>query len=50
VVAPEGSAATGLPFGMQIGGAPHTEARRLQIAIDYQAHYGYHEATPPGLP
>jgi aspartyl-tRNA(Asn)/glutamyl-tRNA(Gln) amidotransferase subunit A len=44
------SAATGLPFGIQIGGAPHTEAKLLQIAIDYQAHYGYHEATPPGLP
>jgi aspartyl-tRNA(Asn)/glutamyl-tRNA(Gln) amidotransferase subunit A len=43
------SAATGLPFGIQIGGTPHTEARLLQIAIDYQAHYGYHEATPPGL-
>jgi aspartyl-tRNA(Asn)/glutamyl-tRNA(Gln) amidotransferase subunit A len=44
------SAATGLPFGIQIGGAPHTEAKLLQIAIDYQAHYGHHEATPPGLP
>jgi aspartyl-tRNA(Asn)/glutamyl-tRNA(Gln) amidotransferase subunit A len=44
------SAATGLPFGIQIGGAPHTEAKLLQIAIDYQAHYPYHEVAPPNLP
>jgi len=43
------SSATGLPFGIQIGGAPHTEAKLLQIAIDYQQHYGYHEAAPPNL-
>ena len=43
------SAATGLPFGIQIGGGPHTESKLLQIAIDYQAHYGYSEASPPGL-
>lgn len=43
------SAATGMPFGIQIGGAPHTEAKLLQIAIDYQAHTSHHEAEPPGL-
>ncbi|HET6794715.1 MAG TPA: amidase [Acidimicrobiales bacterium] len=44
------SPATGMPFGIQIGGAPHTEARILQVAIDYQAHFPYHQAAPPGLP
>ena len=43
------SAATGLPFGIQLGGAPRTEAKLLQIAIDYQAGFPYHEAVPPGL-
>jgi aspartyl-tRNA(Asn)/glutamyl-tRNA(Gln) amidotransferase subunit A len=43
------SAATGMPFGIQIGGAPHTEAKLLRIAIDYQARYDYHQASPPGL-
>jgi aspartyl-tRNA(Asn)/glutamyl-tRNA(Gln) amidotransferase subunit A len=41
------SAATGMPFGLQIGGAPRTEARLLQIAIDYQAHFPYHDDVPP---
>lgn len=51
VAAPIGrSAATGLPFGIQIGGPPHSEAAILQIAIDYQAHYDYNAATPPALP
>jgi aspartyl-tRNA(Asn)/glutamyl-tRNA(Gln) amidotransferase subunit A len=44
------SAATGMPFGIQLGGSPHSEAKLLRIAIDYQAHYPYHEAAPPGLP
>jgi aspartyl-tRNA(Asn)/glutamyl-tRNA(Gln) amidotransferase subunit A len=43
------SAATGMPFGIQLGGAPHTEAKLLQMAIDYQAHHDYHEAAPAGL-
>jgi aspartyl-tRNA(Asn)/glutamyl-tRNA(Gln) amidotransferase subunit A len=43
------SAATGMPFGIQLGGAAHSEATLLQIAIDYQAHFAYHEAVPPGL-
>jgi len=50
VAAPIGrSAATGLPFGIQIGGPPHGEAAILQIAIDYQAHYDYNAAVPPNL-
>ena len=44
------SSATGLPFGIQIGGPPHSESTLLQIAIDYQAHHPYHEVAPPGLP
>jgi aspartyl-tRNA(Asn)/glutamyl-tRNA(Gln) amidotransferase subunit A len=43
------SSATGMPFGIQIGGAPHTEAKLLQIGIDYQAHFDYNEAAPPNL-
>jgi aspartyl-tRNA(Asn)/glutamyl-tRNA(Gln) amidotransferase subunit A len=43
------SAATGLPFGVQLGGAPHSEATLLQIAIDYQANTTHHEDTPRGL-
>jgi aspartyl-tRNA(Asn)/glutamyl-tRNA(Gln) amidotransferase subunit A len=43
------SAATGLPFGVQLGGAPHSEAKLLQIGIDYQAHTSHHQDTPPGL-
>jgi aspartyl-tRNA(Asn)/glutamyl-tRNA(Gln) amidotransferase subunit A len=43
------SAATGLPFGVQLGGAPHSEATVLQIGIDYQAHTTHHEDAPPGL-
>jgi aspartyl-tRNA(Asn)/glutamyl-tRNA(Gln) amidotransferase subunit A len=44
------SSATGLPFGIQIGGPPRSEAQLLQIAIDYQRHSGYHDAEPPNLP
>jgi aspartyl-tRNA(Asn)/glutamyl-tRNA(Gln) amidotransferase subunit A len=43
------SAATGMPFGVQIGGAHHTEARLLQIAVDYQAHHPAYAEAPPGL-
>jgi aspartyl-tRNA(Asn)/glutamyl-tRNA(Gln) amidotransferase subunit A len=43
------SAATGLPFGVQLGGAPYSEATLLQIGIDYQAHTTHHQDTPPGL-
>jgi aspartyl-tRNA(Asn)/glutamyl-tRNA(Gln) amidotransferase subunit A len=32
------SAATGIPLGAQLGGAPHSEARLLELAIEYQAH------------
>jgi aspartyl-tRNA(Asn)/glutamyl-tRNA(Gln) amidotransferase subunit A len=40
------SADTGMPVGIQIVGAPWTEAKMLQIAIDYQAHTDYHEIRP----
>jgi aspartyl-tRNA(Asn)/glutamyl-tRNA(Gln) amidotransferase subunit A len=43
------SAATGLPFGVQLGGGPHSEATLLQIAIDYQANTTHHEDMPRGL-
>jgi aspartyl-tRNA(Asn)/glutamyl-tRNA(Gln) amidotransferase subunit A len=43
------SSATGMPFGVQIGGAPHSEAKLIGIAIDYQASFPYHADTPPGL-
>lgn len=43
------SAATGLPIGVQLAGAPRSEALLLRIGIEAQARYPYHHATPPGL-
>lgn len=37
---------TGMPVGMQIVGAPWTEEKMLQIAIDYQARTDYHLIRP----
>jgi len=36
-----------MPFGVQIGGAPHDEATLLRIAIDYQAAHPYWAEAPP---
>jgi aspartyl-tRNA(Asn)/glutamyl-tRNA(Gln) amidotransferase subunit A len=43
------SSATGMPFGVQLGGPPHSEATLLQIGIDYQAHTTHHQDVPPHL-
>jgi aspartyl-tRNA(Asn)/glutamyl-tRNA(Gln) amidotransferase subunit A len=40
------SGQTGLPVGMQIVGAPYSEAKLLALAIDYQAHYPYWSEEP----
>ena len=40
------SAATGMPFGLQLGGAAYSEATLLQIAVDYQAHHAYWSEAP----
>jgi aspartyl-tRNA(Asn)/glutamyl-tRNA(Gln) amidotransferase subunit A len=44
------SAGTGMPFGVQIGGAPHDEATLLRIAIDYQAAHPHWAEAPPAPP
>ena len=41
------SAATGMPFGVQLGGLPHDEAALLQTAIDLQAHHPVWRDAPP---
>jgi aspartyl-tRNA(Asn)/glutamyl-tRNA(Gln) amidotransferase subunit A len=43
------SAATGMPFGVQIGGLPWQETKVLQIAIDYQHHHPYWAQAPKPL-
>ena len=40
------SAETGMPAGIQLVGAPWSEAKLLQIAIDYQARTDHHEDAP----
>ena len=44
------SSATGIPFGVQIGGLPHDEAGLLQTAIDVQAHQPVWRDAPPLAP
>jgi hypothetical protein len=39
-----------MPFGVQIGGAPHDEATLLRIAIDYQAAHPSWAEAPPAPP
>ena len=47
VTTPAGrSAQTGMPVGIQIAGAPYSEAGLLSLAIDYQAHYPYWSEEP----
>ena len=41
------SRAARLPVGIQLVGAPFTEAALIQIAIDLQAHHPHHEEQPP---
>ncbi|HEY1517738.1 MAG TPA: amidase [Solirubrobacteraceae bacterium] len=43
------SAATGMPFGVQIGVRPWQELDLLQLAIDYQAHFPYWAQAPAPL-
>jgi aspartyl-tRNA(Asn)/glutamyl-tRNA(Gln) amidotransferase subunit A len=43
------SAATGMPFGVQLGALPWQETELLQVAIDYQAAYPYWSQAPPPL-
>jgi aspartyl-tRNA(Asn)/glutamyl-tRNA(Gln) amidotransferase subunit A len=40
------SSASGLPVGIQLVGAPFTESRLIQIAIDLQAHHPHFEEQP----
>ena len=40
------SSATGLPVGLQLVGAPFTEARLIQLAIDLQTHFPHFEEQP----
>jgi aspartyl-tRNA(Asn)/glutamyl-tRNA(Gln) amidotransferase subunit A len=44
------SANPGMPFGVQIGGAPHDEPTLLRIAIDFQAAHPYWAEAPPAPP
>jgi len=44
------SKATHLPVGIQLGGAPFSESRLIQIAVDLQAHFPHHEEAPPRTP
>jgi aspartyl-tRNA(Asn)/glutamyl-tRNA(Gln) amidotransferase subunit A len=43
------SSASGLPVGIQLVGAPFSEARLIQIAIDLQLHHPHFTEQPPGL-
>ena len=43
------SAASGLPVGIQLVGAPFTEPDVIQIGIDLQQHYPHFTEQPPGL-
>jgi aspartyl-tRNA(Asn)/glutamyl-tRNA(Gln) amidotransferase subunit A len=43
------SAATGMPFGIQIGVLPWQESEALQLALDHQAAYPYWRETPKPL-
>jgi aspartyl-tRNA(Asn)/glutamyl-tRNA(Gln) amidotransferase subunit A len=43
------SAATGMPFGVQLGALPWQEIEVLQVAIDYQAAYPYWSQAPAPL-
>jgi aspartyl-tRNA(Asn)/glutamyl-tRNA(Gln) amidotransferase subunit A len=50
VTVPAGrSAASGLPVGIQLVGAPFEDAALIRIGIDYQAHFPHHDEQPPGL-
>jgi aspartyl-tRNA(Asn)/glutamyl-tRNA(Gln) amidotransferase subunit A len=47
VTVPSGiSTATQLPVGIQIVGAPFTEASLIQLAVDLQHHYPHYEEDP----
>ena len=43
------SVAARLPVGIQLAGAPFTESRLIQIAVDLQSHYPHHDEAPPNL-
>jgi len=43
------STQTGMPVGIQIIGSPYSEAKLLELAVDYQAHYP-HWSEEPKLP
>ena len=48
-VAGGASNASGLPVGIQLVGAPFTEAALIQMGIDMQAHHPHYDEQPPGL-
>ncbi len=37
---------THLPVGIQLGGAPFSEAKLIQLAVDLQAHFPHYEEAP----
>ena len=43
------STATRLPVGIQLGGAPFTESRLIQIAVDLQSHFPHYAEAPKGM-
>jgi aspartyl-tRNA(Asn)/glutamyl-tRNA(Gln) amidotransferase subunit A len=43
------SSASGLPVGLQLVGAPFTEANLIQIGIDLQTHFPHFQEQPHGL-
>ncbi len=40
------SSTTHLPVGIQLGGAPFSEAKLIQLAVDLQAHFPHYQETP----
>jgi aspartyl-tRNA(Asn)/glutamyl-tRNA(Gln) amidotransferase subunit A len=40
------SSSTHLPVGIQLAGAPFSEAKLIQLAVDLQAHFPYYEQAP----
>jgi aspartyl-tRNA(Asn)/glutamyl-tRNA(Gln) amidotransferase subunit A len=44
------SSSTHVPVGIQIAGAPFSEATLIQMAVDLQAHFPHFEEQPPSLP
>jgi aspartyl-tRNA(Asn)/glutamyl-tRNA(Gln) amidotransferase subunit A len=51
VTVPGGTSSVGrLPVGVQVAGAPFSESRLIQIAVDLQAHFPHYTEAPPTRP